>query len=78
LKILRFDNVNKHTHILGDQWALLWLISAMLNAGSRGKGQMFPTERGTPQGGPVATYGQDYDGTIVSETPGLNFEPAGE
>jgi group II intron reverse transcriptase/maturase len=33
---------------------VLRLISAMLKAGSRGKGQMVPTERGTPQGGVVS------------------------
>jgi RNA-directed DNA polymerase len=30
---------------------VLRLIQAMLKAGSYGKGQLFPTERGTPQGG---------------------------
>src|SRR5258708_18405746 len=30
---------------------VLRLIEAMLKAGSYGKGQLFPTERGTPQGG---------------------------
>jgi retron-type reverse transcriptase len=30
---------------------MLRLIRAMLKAGSYGKGQLFPTERGTPQGG---------------------------
>jgi len=33
---------------------VLRLISAMLKAGSCGKGQLFPTERGTPQGGVVS------------------------
>src|SRR6195256_6675837 len=32
---------------------VLRLIKAMLKAGSYGKGQLFPTERGTPQGGVV-------------------------
>jgi RNA-directed DNA polymerase len=32
---------------------VLRLIEAMLKAGSYGKGQLFPTERGTPQGGVV-------------------------
>jgi retron-type reverse transcriptase len=32
---------------------VLRLIQAMLKAGSYGKGQLFPTERGTPQGGVV-------------------------
>jgi len=32
---------------------VLRLIRAMLKAGSYGKGQLFPTERGTPQGGVV-------------------------
>jgi RNA-directed DNA polymerase len=30
---------------------VLRLIEAMLKAGSYGKGRLFPTERGTPQGG---------------------------
>ena len=30
---------------------VLRLIEAMLTAGSYGEGQLFPTERGTPQGG---------------------------
>ena len=33
---------------------VLRLISAMLKAGSYGKGHLFPTERGTPQGGIVS------------------------
>src|SRR6202162_796045 len=33
---------------------VLRLIRAMLKAGSYGKGQLFPTERGTPQGGVVS------------------------
>ena len=33
---------------------VLRLIGAMLKAGSYGKGQLFPTERGTPQGGVVS------------------------
>ena len=33
---------------------VLRLIQAMLKAGSYGKGQLFPTERGTPQGGVVS------------------------
>src|SRR5580658_2897371 len=33
---------------------VLRLIKAMLQAGSYGKGQLFPTERGTPQGGVVS------------------------
>ena len=33
---------------------MLRLIRAMLKAGSYGKGQLFPTERGTPQGGVVS------------------------
>jgi len=33
---------------------VLRLIQAMLQAGSYGKGQLFPTERGTPQGGVVS------------------------
>src|SRR6202790_4900377 len=33
---------------------VLRLIKAMLKAGSYGKGQLFPTERGTPQGGVVS------------------------
>jgi len=33
---------------------VLRLIQAMLKAGSCGKGQLFPTERGTPQGGVVS------------------------
>ncbi len=33
---------------------VLRLIEAMLNAGSYGKGQLFPSERGTPQGGVVS------------------------
>ena len=32
---------------------VLRLIQAMLKAGSYGKGQLFPTERGTPQGGVI-------------------------
>src|SRR5438309_6135218 len=40
------------------QWVadgrVLRLIRAMLKAGSYGKGQLFPTERGTPQGGVVS------------------------
>ena len=30
---------------------MLRLIKAMLKAGSYGEGRLFPTERGTPQGG---------------------------
>ena len=33
---------------------MLRLIEAMLKAGSYGKGRLFPTERGTPQGGVVS------------------------
>ena len=33
---------------------VLRLIKAMLKAGSYGKGRLFPTERGTPQGGVVS------------------------
>ena len=33
---------------------VLRLIKAMLKAGSYGNGQLFPTERGTPQGGVVS------------------------
>ena len=33
---------------------MLRLIEAMLKAGSYGKGQLFPSERGTPQGGVVS------------------------
>ena len=33
---------------------MLRLIKAMLKAGSYGKGRLFPTERGTPQGGVVS------------------------
>lgn len=33
---------------------MLHLINAMLKAGSYGQGQLFPTERGTPQGGVVS------------------------
>ena len=33
---------------------MLRLIQAMLKAGSYGKGQLFPSERGTPQGGVVS------------------------
>jgi RNA-directed DNA polymerase len=33
---------------------VLQLIAAMLKAGSYGKGQLFPSERGTPQGGVVS------------------------
>jgi retron-type reverse transcriptase len=32
---------------------VLRLIEAMLKAGSYGKGRLFPTERGTPQGGVI-------------------------
>jgi hypothetical protein len=32
---------------------VLRLIRAMLKAGSYGRGRLFPTERGTPQGGIV-------------------------
>jgi hypothetical protein len=35
-------------------WARLRLIRAMLKAGSYGKGQLFPTEHWTPQGGVVS------------------------
>src|ERR671911_1966693 len=34
---------------------VLRLIEAMLKAGSYGKGRLFPTERGTPQGGVVSS-----------------------
>src|SRR5437899_10813490 len=37
---------------------VLRLIQAMLKAGSYGKGQLFPTERGTPQGGVVTPLTQ--------------------
>ena len=37
---------------------VLCLIEAMLKAGSYGKGQLFPTERGTPQGGVVTPLTQ--------------------
>ena len=33
---------------------VLRLIRAMLKAGSYGKGQLFPSERGTPEGGVVS------------------------
>ena len=33
---------------------MLRLIEAMLKAGSYGKGRLYPTERGTPQGGVVS------------------------
>ena len=33
---------------------VLRLIEAMLKAGSYGQGRLFPTERGTPQGGVVS------------------------
>jgi len=33
---------------------VLRLIKAMLKAGSYGKGQLFPSERGTPEGGVVS------------------------
>ena len=33
---------------------VLRLVEAMLKAGSYGTGQLFPTERGTPQGGVVS------------------------
>jgi RNA-directed DNA polymerase len=33
---------------------VLRLIRSMLKAGSYGKGQLFPTERGTPQGGVIS------------------------
>ena len=33
---------------------VLRLIQAMLKAGSHSKGRLFPTERGTPQGGVVS------------------------
>ena len=33
---------------------VLRLIEAMLKAGSYGKGRLYPTERGTPQGGVVS------------------------
>src|SRR5215467_8908137 len=33
---------------------VLCLIKAMLKAGSYGRGRLFPTERGTPQGGVVS------------------------
>jgi RNA-directed DNA polymerase len=35
---------------------VLRLIKAMLKAGSYGKGQLFPSERGTPQGGVVSPF----------------------
>jgi retron-type reverse transcriptase len=37
---------------------MLRLIRAMLKAGRHGKGQLFPTERGTPQGGGHFTTAQ--------------------
>jgi group II intron reverse transcriptase/maturase len=37
---------------------VLRLIEAMLKAGSYGKGRLFPTERGTPQGGVVTPLTQ--------------------
>ena len=33
---------------------VLRLVRAMLKAGSYGKGQLFPSERGTPQGGVIS------------------------
>jgi RNA-directed DNA polymerase len=37
---------------------VLGLIEAMLKAGSYGKGRLFPTERGTPQGGVITPFTQ--------------------
>ena len=45
---------------------VLRLIRAMLKAGSYGNGQLFPTERGTPQGGVVTPRTQ----TITSSLSG--------
>jgi RNA-directed DNA polymerase len=37
---------------------VLRLIEAMLKAGSYGKGRLYPTERGTPQGGELTPLTQ--------------------
>jgi RNA-directed DNA polymerase len=46
---------------------VLRLIKAMLKAGSYGKGRLYPTERGTPQGGVLTPRTQK----IISIGPGL-------
>ena len=38
---------------------VLRLIEAMLKAGRYGQGRLFPTERGTPQGGPLTPWTQN-------------------
>jgi RNA-directed DNA polymerase len=43
---------------------VLRLIRAMLKAGSYGKGQLFPTERGTPQGGVVTPRTQKVTSSL--------------
>ena len=44
---------------------VLRLIKAMLKAGSYGQGRLFPSERGTPQGGVVFTLAQQYSPDAV-------------
>jgi len=43
---------------------VLRLIRAMLKAGSYGKGQLFPTERGTPQGGVMTPLTQKVTSSL--------------
>ena len=43
---------------------VLRLIQAMLKAGSYGNGQLFPTERGTPQGGVVTPLTQKVTSSL--------------
>ena len=44
---------------------VLRLIRAMLKAGSYGKGQLFPTERGTPQGGVMTPRTQKITSSLT-------------
>ena len=49
---------------------VLRLIRAMLKAGSYGKGRLFPTERGTPQGGVVTPLTQKAISSLKEQWPG--------
>jgi len=44
---------------------VLRLIEAMLKAGSYGNGRLFPTERGTPQGGSGFALAQQHTSDAV-------------
>ena len=52
---------------------VLRLIEAMLKAGSYGKGRLFQTERGTPQGGVVSPRRCDARDISLQGTPTTGY-----